>query len=83
MAYYQVGDVVRVTQVPPYLYTGNPVDQDTARMFELCLRHQFRVEAFDEYGQLELWVTDEGKQAADCLSHTIWIEPEFVELAVS
>ena len=82
MADYQVGDKVRVMQVPPYLYRDDPVDKETAQFFECCLGQVFRVEDFDEYGQLELWVTDEGKQAPGRLSpHTIWIEPEYVEPA--
>ena len=76
---YQIGDTVLVIQVPPYLYTDNPVAKDTAQFFERCLNHVFHVRDFDLHGQLELWVTEEGEQAADCLAHTIWIEPEYVK----
>jgi hypothetical protein len=79
MAGCQIGDKVRVILVPPYLYTDNPVDKDTARFFERCLGKTFRVEDFDEYGQLELWVMEDGSQAPDSLAHTIWIEPEYAE----
>ncbi len=79
MAGYQVGDKVRVIRVPLYLNTDNPVDKDTARFFERCLGKTFQVEDFDEYGQLELWVTEDGSQAPDILAHTIWVEPEYVE----
>ena len=78
MTSYQIGDTVRVMQEPPYLYTDSPVDKDTAQFFERCLGQTFRIEAFDERGQLELWVTEAGRQAPDKLAHTIWIEPEFV-----
>ena len=79
---YQIGDSVRVIQVPPYLYSDNPVDKDTAQFFERCLDHVFHVKDFDQYGQLELWVTEEGEQAPDRLAHTIWIEPEYVKPVV-
>ncbi len=81
MAGYQLGDRVRVMRVPPYLYRDDTVDQETARFFERCLGQVFRVEDFDENGQLELWATSEGKQAPDLTARTdtIWIEPEYVE----
>jgi len=81
MADYQVGDKVRVIQIPPYLYRDDPVDKETARFFERCLGQVFRVKDLDEHGQLELWATDEGRQAPDLAAHTdtIWIEPEYVE----
>jgi hypothetical protein len=81
MADYQIGDRVRVTLVPPYLYRDDPVDRITAEFFERCLGGAFRVEGFDEHGQLELWATDAGGQAPNRLAHTIWIEPEYVESA--
>lgn len=82
VADYQVGDKVRVMRVPPYLYTDNPVDKDTAEFIGRCLGKVLRVEDFDEHGQLELWVTEKGNQRRvfDQHSHVIWLEPEFVEL---
>lgn len=79
---YKVGDKVRLMRVPPYLYTDNPVDQDTAEFIGRCVGKIFRVEDFDGYGQLELWVTEKGNQrrVRDRHSHVIWTEPEFVEL---
>ncbi len=79
---YQIGDKVQVMTVPPYLYRDNPVDRETAAFFELCLRKVFRVEDFDENEQLELWTTEKGnrrKSSRGLNTHTIWIEPEFVE----
>ena len=81
---YNVGDKVRVIQVPPYLYTDNPVDQETAKFFERCLGKVFRVEGFDENRQLELWTTEKGnprKTFRGLDTHTIWIEPKSVEPA--
>lgn len=79
MANYQVGDKVRVMQVPPYLYTNNPANTETAEFFERCLGKVFPVEGFDEYGQLELWATDKGNSRPGRNSHVVWIEPEYVE----
>ena len=50
----KIGDKVRVTQVPPHLYTDNPVDQEMGEFFERCLGKVFRVEGLDDNGQLEL-----------------------------
>ena len=79
---YKVGDKVRLMRVPPYLYTDNPVNQDTAEFIGRCVGKIFHVEDFDGYGQLELWVTEKGNQrkVRDRHSHVIWTEPEFVEL---
>jgi len=73
MADYQVGDKVRVIQVPPYLYTNDLVDKETVEFIERCLGKVFRVEGLDEYGQLELWATEKGnrKKALGLNSH--WI----------
>jgi|GEM_PF-6191928 len=66
MAGYEVGDKVRLIQVPPYLYTDNPIDQETAEFIGRCVGKVFRVEDFDENGQLELWVTEKGNQRRAC-----------------
>ena len=81
MANYQIGDKVRVMQVPPYLCRDDPVDKETAEFFERCLGKVFRVEKIDELGQLELWATEKGnrKTALGPNSHWIWIEPQYVE----
>ena len=72
---------MRVIQVPPYLYTNDLVDKETVEFIERCLGKVFRVEGFDEHGQLELWATEKGnrKKALGLNSHWIWMEPEYVE----
>lgn len=85
MAGYQVGDKVRVTQVPPYLYTDNLADKETAEFFERCLGKVFSIRDIDEHGQLELWATEKGSQRKVCRgtnTHTIWIEPQCVQQVV-
>ena len=83
MVDYQIGSKVRVIKVPPYLYlyAENPANKETIEFFERCLGKVFRVEGFDEQGQLELWATEKGnsRRYTRINSHTIWIEPEFVE----
>ena len=81
MTYYKIGDMVRVMQVSPYLYSDDPIAKETAAFFEQCVGNVFRVEGFDN-GQLELWATADGKHQlvySDGM-HYIWIEPEYVEL---
>ena len=78
---YRIGDKVRVVKVPPYLYGADPIAQETAEFFERCLGKVFRVEGFDENGQLELWTTGKGnrrKVDRGLDTHWIWIEPEYV-----
>ena len=78
---YQIGDKVRVIQVPPYIYRDDPISQETAKFFELCLGKVFRVEGFDENGQRELWATEKGncrKVMRSINTHWVWIEPEYV-----
>ena len=81
MADYGVGDKVRVIRVPPYLYTANSVDQETAEFFGRCLGKVFCIEGFDPQGQLELWATERGNRrtVVSRNAHTIWIEPGYVE----
>ena len=81
MTTYKIGDMVRLVKVSPDLYADDPISKETAAFFEQCLENVFRVEGF-ENGQLELWTTADGKHRAtsDSSSHTIWIEPEYIEL---
>jgi len=53
----------------------------TAELFRFCLRREFTVYGFDQYGHVEVEVSKSpvvrkkfGK------FHTIWIEPEFLKL---
>lgn len=83
MANYAVGDKVRMVGVTPSLYRDDLIARQTAAFFELCRGRVFRVEGFDEYGQLELWTTEKGnprkryRNGQD--NHTIWVEPDNVE----
>ncbi len=52
MASYAIGDKVRMIRVTPSLYRDDTIDREVAAFLELCVGKVFRVEGFDEYGQL-------------------------------
>jgi hypothetical protein len=76
---FKVGDMVRPVKVPPGLDDAAGIG--TPQIFERVIGKTLRIEGFDEHGNLELNVLDDGSQAPDYCHHTIWIEPEFVERA--
>jgi hypothetical protein len=80
MAAYQIGDKVRVLQVPPYLHRDNPIDRETAEFIGRCVGKVFPIRGFDEHGQLELWATEHGnpRRRLGANSHWIWMEPGYV-----
>jgi hypothetical protein len=73
----KVGDYVRVTGIPQDLPNLDGDDLRTKDIFERCLGRVFPVTGF-QGKWLELEV-GEVVGAPACM-HTIWIEPEFVEL---
>jgi hypothetical protein len=83
MSDYQIGDMVRLVQISPILIRDDPLAREDRAFFELCLGKVFRVEGYDDHGQLELWATDKGnwRKASRGGMHTIWIEPECVQPA--
>ncbi len=78
MKAFNIGDHIRVMQVPPLVLEQCP--SETIEIFNRCVGQTLRVDGFDTYGHLELNVMDSGLQAPDYCHHTIWIEPECVEL---
>ena len=77
----KIGDTIRVLKVPPDV--GRYMPQDTQELFLRCVGQVLRVEGIDDYGGLELLVLDDGTQAPDHCHHTIFIEPEYVELVTN
>jgi hypothetical protein len=73
----RIGDKVRVLKVPPSVAKEMPAE--TRRIFRRCVGKVLRVDGFGRYGHLELNVNDDGSQATPT-AHTIWIEPECVEV---
>lgn len=79
-----VGNLVRVTRMSTSL-VGHTEEhlQETVALFERCIGHVLRIEGFGHWGGLELNVSDDGSQASNYCYHTIWIEPECVELVAT
>ena len=75
---YKIGDVVRVTQLPPDIRT---LPKESRAAFRYAVGKTFRVEGFGRYGHLELVVHERRPSRDRYESDTIWIEPEFVVLA--
>jgi hypothetical protein len=74
----KVGDKIRVIKLPNRLCDLDHMKTKT--LFELCLGRAFPIIGFNEYGMLELHVGEVLGERA--FRHSIWIEPEFVEVVV-
>ena len=74
----KIGDQVRVLQVPTDI--DKEKFPETYSVFRHCVGKTLKIEGFGRYGHIELWVNDDGTQATDCCQHSIWIEPELVEV---
>ena len=72
-----IGDRVRVLQVPPSVMSHMP--EDTQEIFRRCVGQMLRVDGIGDHGHLELNVKDDGSQSAGYGDHSIWIEPGYVE----
>lgn len=70
----KVSDKVRIIEVPPGLPEG---DLKTRSLFEACVGQVFPVLALK--GELIELEVGEVRGEAPCM-HSIWIEPEFVEM---
>lgn len=69
---FRIGDVIRVTHVPPQVQRDGP--RDTRSVFKRAVGKTFVVQGFGRYGHVELDVSKIRKL------DTIWIEPDCVEL---
>jgi hypothetical protein len=74
---FKVGDTVRVVGIPPGLHDAAEIG--TPEVFRDAVGKTFRVEGFDEHGNLELEVWRTDLPDASKVPDTIWIEPGFVE----
>jgi len=73
-----IGDKVRVIRIPPSVEKESP--PETVEIFRRCVGQILHVDGFDEYGHLELNVRTDRLRCGHRSYHTIWIEPEFVEV---
>jgi hypothetical protein len=68
----KAGDTIQVTGYRLGKYPPCVRDERRAeKLFKSLVGHRYTIKGFDEYGRLEL----EPKR-----SHTVWIEPDLVEL---
>jgi hypothetical protein len=74
---FNVGDTIRVVGIPPGLHDAAEIG--TPEVFRDAVGKTFRVEGFDEHGNLELEVWRTDLSNTQSVPDTIWIEPEFVE----
>jgi len=86
---FKVGGRVRIIEIPEDLkspdYDSKHDTEEpkfrTAELFRFCIGREFTVQGFGRYGHVELDVSDDdpGVRKKFGKSHTIWIEPEFLE----
>ncbi len=72
-----VNDRVRLLRFPPAWESsiGDPDFIDSIQLVRRCVGNTYRVDGFDEWGQVEINVYGDGSQAPDCTRHTLWLEP--------
>jgi len=77
---FKIGQQIRIVSLPD-LSDLQPDTKDlpTRSLFAKCVGKVLRIDGFNQYGELELHVLDNGTQDPGCCHHTIWIEPECVE----
>ena len=80
----KVGDAVKLIGVPPGL--RDDADLQTKTLFEKCLGRTFEVKAIDTieglpHPMIELHVGH--VDGAEDFTQSIWVEPEYLELAKS
>jgi hypothetical protein len=76
---YKIGDKIRVIAVPPLVIEQMP--EETIKLFQKCVGQELRIVGFnEEYELLEFHVEDDGAQSKEDTNHTIWLEPEYVEM---
>ncbi len=73
---YTIGDLVTIVRIPPAL--PDDTEMKTKRVFEICIGKTYTIQAFDEYGHIELAVGKDVDHIIGGFMNTIWIEPEFV-----
>jgi hypothetical protein len=68
----KIGDTIRVNKYRPRKYAPGVKDEDgTEKLFKSMVGRRYKIKGIDEYGNIEL----KPKRL-----HTVWIEPDLVEL---
>jgi hypothetical protein len=79
---FKLGDTVKLIGIPSQVQQDRRKFPDTFALFERAAGGKFRVRGLDEYGHAELWVSDDGSEDMRGVSHSIWVEPQFLAQCV-
>jgi hypothetical protein len=77
----QVGVRVRVARRPVPVAQDRQRFPETFDLFQKAIGRAYQVRAIDEHGHAELWLRDDGDEDIGGGAHSIYIEPEFLEIA--
>jgi hypothetical protein len=88
---FKVGDRVRIVEIAEYLKDPKYDLKDdgyremrTAELFRFCIGREFTIKDFDQYGHAEIDASaDRAVRKEFGKYHSIWSEPEFLELVGS
>jgi len=70
-----IGDTIKVIAYLPGKYSPGATDElGTEKLFKSLVGRRFKIEGFDDYGNIHL---------SPKRLHTVWIEPDLVELIES
>ena len=78
-----IGDIVRIIAIPRSILnlSDNGDFLQTRHLFHCCVGNTFRVrDLFRDLNEIELWVTDDGKDDDRAIANTIWVDRWCVEL---
>ena len=72
----KIGDIVRITALPPGL--KNSKEFKTLTLFKFCLGDTFRIHEFDRYNHLVFWINKRHPKFKPFRHNSICIEPDRV-----
>jgi hypothetical protein len=81
VARLKVGDRIRVAQIPPAVLLDRNRFPETLELFEKAVGRVYEIRGIDEHGHAELWLRDDGTEESGGGAHSIYVEPEFVQIA--
>ncbi len=78
---FKVGNRVKLIKIPPQVEHARRRFPETFSIFQKAVGKEFRVQGFDDYGHVELWLREDGSEDTGGAAHTVWVEPEFLSVA--
>jgi hypothetical protein len=81
VARLKVGDRIRVAQIPPSVLLAQQRFPETLELFQKAVGRVYEIRGIDEHGHAELWLRDDGSEDIGGGAHSIYVEPEFVQIA--